>query len=62
MKKSVNQFKLTPWFSSYRSPTRKGLYQCSCCFDLFYWNGKKWFWENKQTETDILGMWRGIYK
>lgn len=54
--------KLTDWYKSWQKPVRKGFYQCKCCNDMFYWNGK--FWTSDPCDKSDWGMgeWRGVAK
>lgn len=55
--------KFTGWYKSTQKPIYKGFYQCKCCHDLFYWDGKE-FKSNKFVgfSTELLKGWRGIAK
>lgn len=52
--------KLTDWYESWQKPIRKGFYQCKCCNDMFYWNGKHWSSAPWDKSDWGMGEWRGI--
>jgi hypothetical protein len=54
--------KLSPWFKTRKhKPLRIGYYQCKCCLNKFWWNGKYWsdFFDGF---PESVNEWRGIIK
>lgn len=58
----MTKLKLTDWYNPSQKPVRKGFYQCMCCKNMFWWNGKFWTdapWSKYESGIDY---WRGIAK
>ena len=54
--------KLTDWYEFWQNPVRKGFYQCKCCENMFYWNGKFWTTAPWDKYVEHIEGWRGIAK
>ena len=55
--------KLTKWYKANQKPVRIGYYECRCCNNLFYWNGKNFVSNNfSDFDTVLIKGWRGIDK
>lgn len=57
--------KLSPWYKTEKiKPIRKGWYECKCCSNDWWWDGKTWcVAKNKfQMPPDEVEYWRGILK
>jgi hypothetical protein len=52
--------KLTDWYKPSQKPVRNGHYQCKCCSQYFYWDGKHWHDEYWREYVKINEGWRGI--
>lgn len=55
--------KLTDWYKPNQKPIRMGYYECKCCQNRFFWDGKNWLSKLFDGElTEIREGWRGIAK
>ena len=59
----MKKLKLTNWYKPNQKPIRMGYYECKCCQNRFFWDGKNWLSKLFDGElTEIREGWRGIAK
>lgn len=58
----MKKLKLTDWYKPSQKPVRNGFYQCKCCNQYFYWDGKHWNDEYWREYVKINEGWRGVAK